>query len=61
MFPPALLYTFFITSVKYSTETTVRKYENFSAIQILREIKSGNFEVSKTAILTFLGAHSLEF
>ena len=35
----ALLYTFFITSVKYSTETTVRKYENFSAIHILREIK----------------------
>ena len=40
---PVLLYTFFITSVKYSTETTVRKYENFSAIQILREIKLAKF------------------
>ena len=55
---PALLYTFFITSVKYSTDTTVWKYENFAAIHLLHEIKFAKFldfsksETGKIAILS---------
>ena len=37
----------------------VWKFENFSATQILRQIKFDNFGVSKTAILTFLATLNL--
>ena len=36
------------------------KSRDFSAFQILREIKFGNFEVSKTDIFTFLAAQNVE-
>ena len=39
----------------------VWKFENFSVTQILREIRFGNFEVSKTDIFTFLAAQNVEY
>ena len=37
------------------------KFQDLSAIQILREINFGHFEASKTAILTIWAALNLEF
>ena len=37
------------------------KFKNFTATQILREIKFGNFRGSKTAILAILKALNFEF
>ena len=37
-------------------ESTMWKFQDFSAIQILREINFGHFEASKTAILTVWAA-----
>ena len=37
------------------------KFQDFSAIQILREINLGHFEAPKTAGLTILAAMNFEF
>ena len=39
---------------------TAWKFKDFSAIQILREIKFGSFGVSKTDILAYLVAQNLD-
>ena len=42
-------------------EYTIRKFQDFSATQILREINFGHFEAPKTATLTILAALNFEF
>ena len=37
------------------------KFQDLSAIQILREINFGHFEASKTAILTICAVPNIEF
>ena len=48
------------TNLDSLIRTIVWRFQDFPAIQILREIRFGNFRVSKTAILTFLEAQNLD-
>ena len=47
--------------VQQNWEFTMRKFQDFYATQILREINFGNFEAPKTALLTISAALSFKF
>ena len=50
-----------ISRIFSSVHTTVWKFQNFYATQILREIKVGYSEASKTAILIYFEALNFDF